>query len=396
MGTITVVGLGYIGLPLAVLLARKVRVRGVDVDSDRVAQLRDWVMPIPEKELQDIFTEASVRDNFTAEVEPAPADVFIVAVPTPLTADHKADLTDVAAGVESICPYLLAGNLVIVESTVPPLTCRGLVASIIERETGLNLPGDVQLAHCPERALPGDLAPELIRIDRVIGGMDQGSTDRAAEVYRLFSEGELLLTDDVTAELCKLAENAYRDVNIAFANELAATAEAMGCDPRRLIAVANHHPRVSILNPGIGVGGHCVPIDPWFIHQSAPALSTVIRTAREVNDAVPHRVADEIVRSVHGIDNPRIVLAGLTYKPDVPDLRESPALVVREDLEAKGYSVSVIDPVLDPADARSLTDASADADCLAILVEHEAFQRELVDASDSIMSSMRTPTVLRF
>jgi len=395
---IVVIGTGYVGLPAALLLARAGHsVVGVDINDNIVRAINDGVLHINEAALQAIMDEPAVRANLTAQATPCAADVFFIAVPSPLDQRKKvADLSMVVAAVEGLVPYLRAGNLVVLESTVPPLTCRELLTPILER-SGLKVGENLFLAHCPERILPGDVFYEIVHNDRIIGARDAHSRKLAAAVYSSFVKGELLETDDVTAELCKLMENTYRDVNIALANELAAVADTLGIDARAAIALSNRHPRVNLMGPGIGVGGHCIPIDPWFIKEVDPANSRLIFAARMVNDEMPQRVAARVRQSVRGVLDPRIVAIGAAYKPNTEDTRESPAVQVVELLRADGYEVAHFDPLVKGmAYPGTLAAACAGADCLVLLVEHTVVMAELEAQRPEIDRNMRTAQVLRF
>ena len=395
---IVVVGIGYVGLPAAIMLARAGhQVTGYDINQALVDDINNGVMRhINEQELHDLLQDERVKQNLRAQGEPCRADAYMIAVPTPL--DHRkkiADLTYVTSAVESLLPYLRKGNLVIVESTVPPLTCREVVTPLIEK-TGLRVGEDILLAHCPERILPGKIFYEIVHNDRIIGGTTREASEAAREIYASFVKGNLYLTDDVTAELCKLMENTYRDVNIALANELAAVADTLGVDIKQAIDLANKHPRVNLLKPGIGVGGHCIPIDPWFIKEVDPANSQLIFTARTINDDMPSRVAAKIRRAVRGIPSPKIVAIGATYKPDTNDLRESPALQVVELLREDGCNVALYDPIAPEYHCNSVYDVAAGADCLVILIEHEVVRKELAEREDEIKAIMARPLIVRF
>jgi len=394
---IVVIGTGYVGLPLAIMLARSgYEVIGVDVEEDVVDSINKGVLHLAEDEVRQIFQEARVRRNLHAQKTPCEADVFIISVPTPLDEKKRiADLTQVIIGIESIIPYLRRGNLVIIESTVPPLTCRKTIAPLIEK-TGLKVGEDIFLCHCPERILPGDVFKEIVYNDRVIGGLDDRASQMAMEIYASFVKGNLYLSDDVTAELIKLMENTYRDVNIALANELAAVADGLGVDIMQAIELANKHPRVDILTPGIGTGGHCIPVDPWFIKQVDPVNSRLIHTARLINDEVPHKIAAKIRHALRDIKNPRIVALGITYKPDTYDVRNSPALKIIELLRADGYQVEAYDPLAEGYQYSSARDIAKDADCLVVLVEHRIIKEELTQNESEIKSVMRHPIILRF
>jgi UDP-N-acetyl-D-mannosaminuronic acid dehydrogenase len=394
---IVVIGTGYVGLPAALLLARAGhQVIGVDINANIVRAINEGVLHIREEELQAIMDEPGVRANLRAQSTPCEADVFLIAVPTPL--DHRkkvADLRYVVEATESFVPYLRPGNLVILESTVPPLTCREVLLPLLEK-SGLQVGHDLYLAHCPERILPGDVFHEIVYNDRIIGGADAETRRRAKAVYASFVKGDLYETDDVTAELCKLMENAYRDVNIALANEFAAVADTLGIDAMRAIELANKHPRVNILSPGIGVGGHCIPIDPWFIKEVDPANSRLIFTSRLINDEMPGRVAGRIRRAVREIAAPRLVAVGAAYKPDTEDTRESPALEIVRLLQADGYDVAHYDPLVAGMGYASLAAVCAEADCLAVLVPHTAVLRELDQHRTEIERAMRSPLILTF
>jgi UDP-N-acetyl-D-mannosaminuronic acid dehydrogenase len=400
---VVVVGLGYVGLPTALILAQAGhRVVGCDIRPDVVAGVgegrRDHV---GETEVAALLHDPDVTSNLRAQASPEPADVFIIAVPTPVDERRKqADLGAVASAARSIVPHLRPGNLVIVESTVPPLTCRHVVAPILE-ESGLRVSereGDrgFLLAHCPERVLPGNIVHELVHNERVIGGVTPEAAEAAGEVYRTFVKGQIHLTDDVTAELCKLMENTYRDVNIALANELGAVAENLGVDVRAAIALANRHPRVHILSPSIGVGGHCIPVDPWFIKEVDPEHSRLIVAARAINDDMPRRVAGKIRRVVAGVPAPRIVALGATYKPNTNDVRGSPANKIVQLLRDDGYQVAQFDPLVPELGYGSLVDACDGADCLVVLVPHDVVQQELALHEDEIRRRMRRPLILSF
>lgn len=398
--TIVVIGTGYVGLPAALLLARAGHsVVGVDINENIVRAINEGVLHIKEDELQAIMNEPGVRANLRAQTTPAEADVFLIAVPTPV--DHRkkvAEMKYVRDATESIVPYLKPGNVVILESTVPPLTCRDFMTPILEK-SGLKVGENLYLAHCPERILPGDVFYEIVHNDRIIGAADQKARDLATAVYATFVKGNLYQTDDVTAELCKLMENTYRDVNIALANEFAAVAENLDIDPLEAIELANKHPRVKILKPGIGVGGHCIPLDPWFIKEVDPENSRLIFTSRLINDEMPGKVAGKIRKAVRGLADPKIVAIGAAYKANTEDTRESPAIEIVRLLREDGYEVAHYDPLAAgyhyPAGA-SLASVCAGADLLAILIQHDAVLTELEAARPAIEQAMRRPAILKF
>lgn len=394
---IVVIGTGYVGLPLAIMLARSgYEVTGVDIQEDIVDAINAGVLHLAEEEAKQIFREPRVRENLHAQKTPCEADVFIISVPTPLDEKKRiADLSHVIASIESILPFLRSGNLVIVESTVPPLTCREIIAPLIEK-TGLKVGADILLCHCPERILPGEVFEEVVNNDRVIGGLSDKAAQMAREVYASFVKGNLYLTDDVTAELVKLIENTYRDVNIALANEFAAVAEGLEVDIVQAINLANKHPRVSILKPGIGTGGHCIPVDPWFIKEVNPANSRLIHTARMINDEIPYKIAARIRQTLKDIENPRIVALGVTYKPDTYDVRNSPALKIVSLLKEDGYQVEAYDPLAEGYRYPPIEEAAQGADCLVVLVEHQIIKEELARKGIDIKKAMRHPLILRF
>lgn len=394
---IVVIGTGYVGLPLAIMLARSgYEVIGVDIEENIVNAINEGVLHLAEEKIKQIFKEPQVRKNLRAQKTPCEADVFIISVPTPVDEKKRvADLAQVIEGTESILPFLRSGNLVIVESTVPPLTCRQIVAPIIEK-TGLKIGKDILLCHCPERILPGEVFEEIVNNDRVIGGLDSKAAEMAREIYASFVKGNIYLTDDVTAELAKLMENTYRDVNIALANEFAAVAEGLGVNIMPAIELANKHPRVNILKPGIGTGGHCIPVDPWFIKEVDPVNSRLIHTARLINDEVPYKIAAQIRHTLRDIKNPRIVALGVTYKPDTYDVRNSPALKIINLLREDGYEVEACDPLAEGYQYTSIEEVAKGADCLVMLVEHEIIKEELARKEKKIKKAMRHPLILRF
>ncbi len=394
---IVVIGTGYVGLPAAVMLAHAgYEVVGVDINDNIVEAINNGVMHINEKELQDIMCHENVKKNLKAQRQPCDANVFIIAVPTPINKRKKvADMSYVKSAMESIVPYLKKGNLVILESTVPPLTCKELIKPMIEKR-GLRVPEDIMVAHCPERILPGNIFNEIVNNDRIIGGVDTRSGNAAKEVYSCFVKGNLYMTDDVSAELCKLMENTYRDVNIALANEFSAVGETLGVDIKKAIALANKHPRVNILNPGIGVGGHCIPLDPWFIKEVDPANSSLIFASRQINEQMPAKTASKIRKAVKHIKMPEMVLLGATYKPNTDDLRESPALEVYDLLLDDGYDVKLYDPLINKYSYSSIEEIVKGVDCVAVLVEHDIVMKDILEKENQIKELMRNPIILRF
>ena len=349
---ICVLGLGYVGLPTAAIFAsRGVTVQGVDTNAKTVELINQGKVHIIEPDL-DIIVSSSVNAGMLkAGHTPEPADAFIIAVPTPFTGANKPDLTYVQAATASIAPVLEKGALVIVESTCPVGTTEKVSGWLAAARKDLTFPhlagdkADVQVAHSPERVLPGRVLLELVSNDRVIGGISPYCAERTAQLYKIAIGGKCLLTTAATAELVKLAENAYRDVNIAFANELSLIADKMGIDVWEAIELANHHPRVNILQPGPGVGGHCIAVDPWFLVDGAPEVSPLIQTARAVNDAKPVHVASQALAAAKFSKAKTIACLGLAYKADIDDLRESPAIAITADIaESFGGPVLVVEP----------------------------------------------------
>lgn len=387
-----VMGLGYIGLPTAAVFAEAgLSVLGVDIDSKRVADVNAGKCVFDEVGLSDVLAQAVARGRLRAANQPEAARAFIIAVPTPLTTGKQPDLSHVHAAATAIAPVLTRGALVVLESTVPVGATAHLAAQLSALRPDLCFPGDlrgaadVQVVHCPERVLPGQILKELRENDRVIGGLDEAGAAKGAELFARVSTGKCHVTDAATAEITKLAENAYRDVNIAFANELAAIAEAQNIDPRTIIALANRHPRVQILDPGPGVGGHCIAVDPWFLAASSCGRARLIPTARTVNDARPTQIAAQVAELADGLDDPVIACFGLAYKRDVADLRESPAVHVTRLLAGLHPGrVLAIEPHIEELPGEltnakrgvALVDveqAVAKADIAVLLVDHSAF-----------------------
>ena len=380
MDKICVLGLGYIGLPTSAMFATHgVEVVGVDINEEIVEILNNGDIHIEEPGLKTVVQAAIRSGNLRVACEPELADAFIIAVPTPINEDKTADMRAVTSAADSIVPHLREGNLVILESTSPPRTTVDLVQPILE-QSGLKVGEDFLLAYSPERVLPGCILNELVENSRVIGGINEASAEAGRDLYQAFVEGEIVLTDATTAEMVKLMENTYRDVNIAIANEFDRLAERFGVNAWEAIEIANRHPRVEILRPGPGVGGHCISVDPWFFVEAAPDLTPLIRTAREVNDAQPAYVVELVKRAVGGdLIGKRIAALGLAYKPNVDDLRESPAIEVVRLLQDAGAEVRAYEPFkpeakVDGVDlALKLDEALESADVLLLLVAHQKF-----------------------
>ena len=380
--TLCVLGLGYIGLPTASTFATHgLRVIGVDVDRHVVDVLRNGEVHIYEPGLRTLVQAAIHSSNLIVSEVPKTADAFVIAVPTPLSDgdDKQADLSYVIAASESVVPHLRPGNLVVLESTSPPRTTLDVVAPILER-SGLQAGADFHLAYTPERVLPGQILRELIENTRVIGGIDRASAEAGRDLYAIFVRGEILLTDTTTAEMVKLMENTYRDINIAVANEFARVSDRLGVDIWEAIELANRHPRIDILRPGPGVGGHCISIDPWFLVQTAPDLTPITQQARRTNDGQPAYVVNMVSKALGGLSGKRIAALGLAYKSDVDDLRQSPALEIARILAREGAEVHTFEP-FDPdavvpgaSPATSLEMALQGAEAAVLLVDHQIFK----------------------
>lgn len=397
--TISVIGLGYIGLPTAAVFAsRKKKVIGVDVNEKAVKTINRGEIHIVEPDL-DIVVRAAVTDGYlSATTRPQQADAFLIAVPTPFKDDHEPDLAYIETASKAIAPVLRKGNLVVLESTSPVGATEQMSQWLAEARPDLTFPqshgenSDIRIAHCPERVLPGHVLRELVSNDRVIGGMTPKCSAAACDLYKIFVDGDCIVTDARTAEMCKLTENSFRDVNIAFANELSMICEKLDINIWELIRLANRHPRVNILQPGPGVGGHCIAVDPWFIVSTTPDEARLIRTAREVNDSKPHWVLDKVkiaiseylqLNPTKTIKDVTIACLGLAFKPDIDDLRESPAVEICRQLAAQhSGTVLAVEPnveELPPKLRESLILADIDtalakSDVIVLLVDHKQFK----------------------
>lgn len=386
---ICVIGLGYIGLPTAsTFAAHGIKVLGVDISPHIIETINKGEIHIHEPGLLEEVQKAIQSGNFRASTKPEEADAFIIAVPTPFQENKfgeyngltykLADMRAVTSAAESIVPFLRKGNLVVLESTSPPRTTVDLVAPILAR-SGLEAGRDFHLAYSPERVLPGQILRELIENARVIGGVTPGSAQAGHDLYATFVKGQIIKTDATTAEMVKLMENTYRDVNIAIANEFSRLADKFGVDVWEAISIANLHPRVKILSPGPGVGGHCISVDPWFFVEAAPEITPLIYHSRQVNDAQPHFVVETIKRALGSLKGKKITALGLAYKPDVDDLRESPANEVVQILQHEGAQVKAWEPFKPDANmpgidmASSLEAAIKEADAIVLLVKHAEF-----------------------
>jgi UDP-N-acetyl-D-mannosaminuronic acid dehydrogenase len=380
-------GLGYIGLPTAALATQKgFYVHGVDVNQNVINTINKGKIHIVEPSLEGLVHRAVIGKLLTANLEPTASDVFIIAVPTPLKENKQPELKYIDEAIQTLLPVLKPGNLLILESTSPVGTTEKLLETIIKARPDLQ--NCLHVAYCPERVLPGNILNELENNDRIIGGVDKDSTRAASDFYEQLTKGELLSTNARTAEMVKLAENAYRDVNIAFANELSMICSDENIDVAELIQLSNRHPRVNILNPGCGVGGHCIAIDPWFIVDLAPEKARLIKLAREINDYKPHWIVQLVTEKIENFRAahhriPNIALFGLTYKPDVDDIRESPALKIAVMMAEMNLPIKIVEPHLHelPKELQSFnnvqkvtTEDAMDADLGLMLVKHKAFK----------------------
>lgn len=396
--TMCVIGLGYIGLPTAaVFAAHGVRVFGVDVNQTAIDTINRGEIHIVEPDLDVAVRSAVSSGLLSASTVPSPADVFLIAVPTPFKGtDHEPDLSYIEHASRAIAPHLRPGNTVILESTSPVGATETLADWLAAARSDLTFPqthgdaSDIRIAYCPERVLPGKVMTEVVTNDRIIGGMTPACSRKTEQVYKIFVKGDCLLTNSRTAEMAKLSENSFRDVNIAFANELSMICDIKGIDVWDLIALANRHPRVNILQPGPGVGGHCIAVDPWFIVHAAPEMARIVRTAREVNDSKPNWVIDKVNAAVvealaanpqKSISDLSIACYGLAFKPDIDDLRESPALSIGIQLATMPFqSVLAVEPNVTklPPKASSLRlvtmDEASTADIHVLLVDHSPFK----------------------
>ena len=375
MTKICILGLGYIGLPTALLFANNDNeVVGVDVSERVVATLQQGKMHFEEQGFQELLDSAMLKGTFRASTQVEDADVFLVAVPTPFDTEFRmADLKYVLSACEMIVPNLKKGNLVIIESTIPPKTCEKRVRMILER-SGLKASQDFYISHCPERAIPGNTLHEMVNNDRVIGGLDEKATEMTRDLYSCFVKGNLYLTTSTTAEMIKLMENTYRDVNIALANELSMLAEEYNINIWEAIEIANKHPRVNIHKPGPGVGGHCIAIDPWFLTENANN-SSLITLARNINDSMPIHVLKKVKEMVKGIENPVITVFGVAYKGDIADTRATPALKFIKLAEKEGFTIKIYDPFVKEFEypILSLEEAVEGSDCIVVLTDHSEF-----------------------
>ena len=387
---VSVVGLGYIGLPTAAFIASKgIPVVGIDVNQDAVDSINAGKVPFFEPGFGDLLARVVKEGTLSAQTEQIEANAYIVCVPTPFREDHSVDTKYIRAAAQALAPHLKPGALVVLESTSPPGTTEDMAKYLIELRPDLSLDdGDdnaIFIAHCPERVLPGKIMEEMENNDRVIGGLTPQGAELARKLYATFCTADLLVTNATTAEMAKLTENSFRDVNIAFANELSLICDRLDIDVWELIELANHHPRVNILQPGPGVGGHCIAVDPWFIVSAAPEEAKLIKTARTVNDGKPDWVMDQVLKAVSGKKNSVVAALGIAFKNDIDDLRESPSLeiVKRLAVDNPQLDIRVVEPNVEelPLVLKNLSnltkqgveDAIAAADVVLLLVNHKEF-----------------------
>lgn len=384
---VAVIGLGYIGLPTAAILASKgITVKGVDVSPRTVEAVNKGEVPFVEPALGEFVAEAVSQGTLSASFETPEAEAYIVAVPTPFNEDHSADLSYIEAAADGIAPKLKGGELVILESTSPPGATEHMAEYLLSKRPDL-CKDNLLIAHCPERVLPGYVMEELVTNDRIVGGITPEAADKARELYETFCEAAILTTDAKTAEMAKLVENSYRDVNIAFANELSVISDKLGIDVWELINLANRHPRVNILQPGPGVGGHCIAVDPWFIVAAAPEESGLIKMARDTNDAKPNWVINKVKEATKAEDfNGKVAVMGLAFKANIDDMRESPAIAITRKLAEGNPDVEflAVEPHVEVlpkqlGDICNLTmvsteDALQDASVVTLLVDHDQFK----------------------
>jgi len=372
---ICIIGLGYIGLPAAAMFASNGhKVVGVDINNKVIDALEKGEVIIEEPYLKNMVEQEVASGNLIASQKPQEADAFIIAVPTPLTKDKKADMSLVKKATESIVPYLRKGNIVVLESTSP---------------TGI-----LYVGYCPERVLPGQILFELVNNNRIIGGVNRKSSEKIKDLYQTFVKGEIYLTDTITAEMCKVVENTYRDVNIAFVNELSKICENVGINIWEVIKLCNKHPRINIHQPGPGVGGHCLAVDPWFIVEKNPDLARIIKLARETNDSMPHFIFNKIETILKNIqDFKKVTILGITYKADIDDTRESPIINLIKILEKHNYKISAVDPYVKEFryKVENVADAAKGSDLLVLAVNHKDFEE--LDF-DTLAKKMRNKIIL--
>ncbi|HDR7531713.1 nucleotide sugar dehydrogenase [Bacillus sp. AY1-10] len=389
---VCVVGLGYIGLPTAAMFAKHgAEVVGVDINQHVVEKLNEGAIHIEEPGLGEVVRETVRKRKLTVSLEVVEADVFIIAVPTPNKDDEykSCDLTGVLTAVKEVIPNIRKGNILIIESTIAPRSMDDFIKPLIEG-AGFTVGKDIFLVHCPERVLPGKIMDEIIFNNRIVGGITPACSEMAARVYSLFVKGEIIQTDAKTAEMSKLMENTFRDVNIALSNELAKICQTLKINVLDVIEMANKHPRVNLHQPGPGVGGHCLAVDPYFIVAKTPEIANIIQMSRDVNISMPLYVCGNIEQLLKGIKSPKIAIFGVTYKGNTDDMRESPALEIIDELYQKGYNVTIHDPYVKSElfNLKTAEDAVEGADLILVLADHNEFKT--IDYSQFV-SKMRQP-----
>jgi UDP-N-acetyl-D-mannosaminuronic acid dehydrogenase len=394
---ICVVGLGYIGLPTAVMFANHgYQVHGVDINEAAINKIKNKELHIEEPGLQERLDTAIDSGRLTVSTNPVSSDVYIVAVPSPINLDKTANLNYIREATKAINPFVKKGDLIILESTVPPRTVVDVMVPILE-ETGLNIGEDIFISHSPERVIPGKVFEELVNNDRIVGGINEKSAALTVDIYRSFVKGQIHITDVTTAEMVKVIENTYRDVNIAFANELAKISDRIGVNVWEAVKLANYHPRVNIHLPGPGVGGHCIAVDPWFMAELQPDLAQIITLARNTNDSMPGYTASRVKQLMdqEGILHPKVAVLGLTFKGNIDDMRESPSLEIIDNLEELGIHYSAYDPHVKEnklaKQTQDIKEAVSHADLILILTDHNVFKE--IDPS-TLRNEVRTKLVL--
>ena len=384
---ICIVGLGYIGLPTATMFScYGHKVIGVDVNEKVVNNINKGKIIIEEPNLEELVEDVVKKGNLIASISPKESDVFIISVPTPIKDDKTSDMSYVISATKSIVKYLKEGNIVILESTSPVGTTEEVVKPIIE-ESGLKVGRDIMLGYCPERVIPGKIIYELKNNDRVIGGIDKKSAEEIRKIYKTIVDGNIYLTDCKTAELCKLMENTYRDVNIALSNELLLICDKLNINVWEVIEYSNKHPRVNLHTPGPGVGGHCLAVDPWFIIEKEPELSNIIKSSRLLNDSMPEYVYNKIDKILQKDKSKKITILGITYKANTDDMRESPIIKLIDKLLKNNYNVKVFDPYIKDfqINCQSILEACKDSDLLILGVNHDYFKNLPLDEIKTTM-----------
>lgn len=379
--------MGYIGLPTATMFScYGHKVIGVDVNEKVVNNINKGKIIIEEPNLEELVEDVVKKGNLIASISPKESDVFIISVPTPIKDDKTSDMSYVISATKSIVKYLKEGNIVVLESTSPVGTTEEVVKPIIE-ESGLKVGRDIMLGYCPERVIPGKIIYELKNNDRVIGGIDKKSAEEIRKIYKTIVDGNIYLTDCKTAELCKLMENTYRDVNIALSNELLLICDKLNINVWEVIEYSNKHPRVNLHTPGPGVGGHCLAVDPWFIIEKEPELSNIIKSSRLLNDSMPEYVYNKIDKILQKDKSKKITILGITYKANTDDMRESPIIKLIDKLLKNNYNVKVFDPYIKDfqINCQSILEACKDSDLLILGVNHDYFKNLPLDEIKTTM-----------